>query len=110
MKQWCRGTDSPKVGSTPRQNPLPNLIDGRLLLGPVESSSLGQISSKTFRAQQSGTPPGENDADDAPFLAAALAAHCVLVTGNLRYFPVRHRRGVDVASPRELVDRYSTPR
>jgi putative PIN family toxin of toxin-antitoxin system len=50
------------------------------------------------------------DPDDAPFLAAALAAHCVLVTGNLRHFPIRFRRGVDVASPREFVDRYSTAR
>ena len=44
------------------------------------------------------------DADDGSFLAAADAAKCVLVTGNLRHFPARARRGVFVLSPRELVE------
>jgi uncharacterized protein len=45
------------------------------------------------------------DPDDAPFLAAAAAANCPLVTGNLRHFPARARRGVAVWTPRELVER-----
>jgi putative PIN family toxin of toxin-antitoxin system len=45
------------------------------------------------------------DPDDAPFLAAAAAATCPLVTGNLRHFPTRARRGVAVWTPRELVEK-----
>jgi putative PIN family toxin of toxin-antitoxin system len=45
------------------------------------------------------------DSDDADFLAAAAAANCPLVTGNLRHFPAGSRRGVAVWAPRELVER-----
>jgi len=45
------------------------------------------------------------DRDDEPFLAVALASSSVLVTGNLRHFPLRARGGVTVFSPREFVDR-----
>lgn len=45
------------------------------------------------------------DPDDEPFLAVAAAGASVLVTGGLRHFPVRARRGVVVLTPRELVDR-----
>ncbi len=46
-------------------------------------------------------PAGFPDADDAPFYAAALAAHCPLVTGNLKHFP---RAGtVVVITPREAM-------
>lgn len=45
------------------------------------------------------------DPDDEPFLAVAAATGSVLVTGNLRHFPVATRRGVAVVTPRELVDR-----
>jgi putative PIN family toxin of toxin-antitoxin system len=48
------------------------------------------------------------DWDDAPFLAVAWATASALVTGNLRHFPVRARRGVVVLSPREFVDRLKT--
>ena len=44
------------------------------------------------------------DRDDEPFLAVAKASASVLVTGNLRHFPSRVRNGVNVLSPRELVD------
>jgi len=44
------------------------------------------------------------DRDDEPFLAVARASASILVTGNLRHFPVRARGGVTVLSPRELVD------
>lgn len=43
------------------------------------------------------------DPDDAPFLAVAAASTSVLVTGNLRHFPIRSRRGVVVLTPREFV-------
>jgi len=45
------------------------------------------------------------DPDDEPFLAVAAASASALVTGNLRHFPIRSRRGVIVLTPRELVDR-----
>jgi putative PIN family toxin of toxin-antitoxin system len=45
------------------------------------------------------------DPDDEPFLSVAAASASVLVTGNLRHFPVRVRGDVTVLSPRELVDR-----
>lgn len=44
------------------------------------------------------------DPDDAPFLAVAAASTSVLVTGNLRHFPIRSRRGVVVLTPREFVE------
>lgn len=46
-----------------------------------------------------------SDPDDEPFLAVAAASASVLVTGNLRHFPLRVRRGVIVCTPREFVDR-----
>lgn len=45
------------------------------------------------------------DPDDEPFLAVAEASASVLVTGNLRHFPVRARRDVVVLTPRELMAR-----
>jgi putative PIN family toxin of toxin-antitoxin system len=45
------------------------------------------------------------DADDEPFLAVAAATASVLITGNLRHFPVRARQGVAVLTPREFLDR-----
>ena len=45
------------------------------------------------------------DPDDEPFLAVAAASASVLVTGNLRHFPLRVRGDVTVLSPRELMDR-----
>jgi putative PIN family toxin of toxin-antitoxin system len=44
------------------------------------------------------------DPEDEPFLAVAGATGSVLVTGNLRHFPRRLRRGVEVRSPRQLFD------
>lgn len=42
------------------------------------------------------------DPTDWPFVAAALAADCPLITGNARHFP--RRTGVRVMSAREWVD------
>ena len=44
------------------------------------------------------------DPDDEAFLAAAGATGAVLVTGNLRHFPVKIRRGVEVRSPRQFIE------
>ncbi len=44
------------------------------------------------------------DPDDEPFLAAAAAGHCPLVTGNVRHYPARMRSGVMVLKPREFLD------
>jgi putative PIN family toxin of toxin-antitoxin system len=48
------------------------------------------------------TPP--LDPDDEPFLAVAAATGSVLVTGNLRHFPVRCRGSVRVQTPREFFE------
>ena len=45
------------------------------------------------------------DPADEPFLAVAAATGSLLVTGNLKHFPPRHRGGVVVLTPRELVER-----
>ena len=44
------------------------------------------------------------DAGDQPFLETAAAAKAVLVTGNIRHFPVHARAGVTVVTPREFVE------
>jgi predicted nucleic acid-binding protein len=47
------------------------------------------------------------DSDDAPFLAVAAWVGCPLVTGNMRHFPARARRGAAVLTPRQLVDDFA---
>ena len=47
------------------------------------------------------------DPDDAPFLAVAAVSASVVVTGNLRHFPARCRRGVTVLTPRQFVETLS---
>jgi len=44
------------------------------------------------------------DESGVPFLEVALEANAVLVTGNLRHFPKRSRKGATVISPREFLD------
>lgn len=48
------------------------------------------------------------DRDDEPFLAVAAEVRAPLVTGNLRHFPARARRGVEVLTPRQFLDAWST--
>lgn len=44
------------------------------------------------------------DEDDSPFLEVALASGArFLVSGNLKHFPVRHRDGVLVLSPKQFL-------
>jgi len=47
------------------------------------------------------------DPDDEPFLEVALAceARC-LVTGNGKHYPEKARHGVEVLTPRELIELY----
>ena len=47
---------------------------------------------------------GLPDPKDMPFLEVATASDAILVTGNLRHFPKRARKGVTVASPREFLE------
>ena len=46
------------------------------------------------------------DASDAPFIAAAMAAACPVVTGNAKHFPAR--LGIQVLSPAECLQLLST--
>ena len=63
----------------------------------------------------STTPLGKSlpDRDDEPFLEVAVAANVetpddpvLLVTGNAKHFPEESRHGVQVVSPRFLIDHY----
>ena len=50
-------------------------------------------------------PAGLPDPDDEPFLEVAVAAGAeYLVTGNVRHYPARCRRGVRVVSPRKFLE------
>ncbi len=49
--------------------------------------------------------PGLPDPDDAPFLEVAISANVPLVTGNTRHFPADQRRGAEVLTPADFVDR-----
>lgn len=49
------------------------------------------------------------DPGDLPFLEVAAASDAILVTGNLRHFPKKARKGVTVASPREFLDLLRRP-
>lgn len=54
--------------------------------------------------------PGETlldlpDPDDAQFLECAAAGGCALVTGNVRHFPKKLARSVEVLTPAEFVRR-----
>ena len=51
---------------------------------------------------------GLPDEYDAPFLEIANAAGAVLVTGNLKHFPIRKRSGVTVESPAEFIRRFES--
>ena len=44
-----------------------------------------------------------NDPDDVPFYAAALQENSVLITGNIKHFPVHGQ--VDILPPRLALDR-----
>lgn len=43
------------------------------------------------------------DPDDAPFIATALTAGCVIITGNRKHFPPK--TGVEILSPAEALVR-----
>lgn len=66
---------------------------------------LGVMEDFGFIVEPAPWPVELPDPDDEPFLAAAAAAAAPLITGNLRHFPKRVRRGVEVLSPRAFVDR-----
>ena len=67
------------------------------LLGAIDAFGLQVVAAPPW-------PVRLADPDDAPFLAVAAASGSVVVTGNLRHFPLRCRRGVHVMTPRQFVD------
>ncbi len=49
------------------------------------------------------------DPDDRAFLEVAVAAGAEwLITGNVRHFPTKSRRGIRVVGPREFIDQWSS--
>lgn len=65
---------------------------------------LAALERLSVRRTPSPWPHPLPDPDDEPFLAVAAAAEAVLVTGNLRHFPETAREGVQVLSPREMLE------
>ena len=49
------------------------------------------------------------DPKDAPFLSAAYTARACLVTGNMKHFPEKRRRGVEVFTPAQYLRLLSPP-
>lgn len=47
---------------------------------------------------------GLSDESDRVFLEVAHAAGAILVTGNIKHFPKRARKGVTVVNPRKFLD------
>lgn len=54
-----------------------------------------------FVRPQAASFPELPDTGDAPFIAAALAANCVVITGNSKHFPAS--TGVKILSPAEAL-------
>lgn len=60
-----------------------------------------------FGVLVSAVPPSSHplpDPDDEPFLAVAAATHAVLVTGNLKHYPVAAIGDVVVHTPRQFIE------
>jgi uncharacterized protein len=67
---------------------------------------LGNLISESLHLSEPDPwPDALPDAKDAPFLGLAHASGAWLVTGNLKRFPEKARRGVTVISPAEYVAR-----
>ncbi|MGE0422297.1 MAG: putative toxin-antitoxin system toxin component, PIN family [Reyranellaceae bacterium] len=78
----------------------------RFALDPAEVEHvLGFLENEGVAAIAPPWPMALPDPADGEFLACAAAAAAILISGNLRHFPARSRRGVDVMSPRAFVDR-----
>ena len=72
---------------------------------------LQQIETDGVPVAASRLPERLPDPDDEAFLEVAIAGDArFLVTGNLKHFPKRRRQGVEVVSPRELVDLHQRSR
>lgn len=67
---------------------------------------LGVIEEFGFPVEPIPWPVQLPDSDDEPFIAAAAAAEAPLITVNLRHFPKRVRRNVEVMSPRDFIEHW----
>jgi uncharacterized protein len=68
---------------------------------------LDQIKAGGLAVGAKPLPTSLPDPDDEVFLAVALAGPArYLITGNLRHYPAKSRRGVRVVSPGEFLARY----
>lgn len=75
----------------------------RLRIDPAESSQLlATLDEYALHVEPATVDPAEfPDPDDIPFYAAALAARCPLITGNLRHYP--GTGPVPVLTPRQAL-------
>ena len=86
-----------QVLGRPRFSLLPAVV--MVLLDTIEGIGL--------ETQEGIWPELIPDKDNEKFLVSAAAGGAVLITGNLRDFPMPARRHVRVLSPREFIDRYA---
>ncbi|HRR82696.1 MAG TPA: putative toxin-antitoxin system toxin component, PIN family [Planctomycetota bacterium] len=82
----------------------------RLGIPPAEGRRILEvILSAAERVAAEPLPIRLDDPDDVAFLEVAAAAGVVLVTGNMRHYPVRARASVTVLTPREFLDLLRPP-
>jgi len=93
LAEYASVLTRPRLGLDPRQ--VRRMLDAMQAVG--------------VRLYPSPTPPaGLPDPADWPFIACALMAGCLVVTGNARDFPPR--LGVKVVTARQWVERFGSPR
>jgi putative PIN family toxin of toxin-antitoxin system len=106
-----------------RDGVLTPCVDGRILeeyetvflypkLSPVSGPAREILSFFRGTAIRVGAVPLSSDlpdASDLPFLEVASAVSAVLVTGNVRHFPIGARGGVTVVTPAGLLDHLRRP-
>ena len=79
-----------------------------LRITPEAAASLiDEIRNRGTNVAAGSWPLSVPDDSDSIFLCAASEGDAVLITGNLRHYLPRVRLGVEVATPRTFVDKYS---
>lgn len=71
-------------------------------------SLLGEIRNRGTNVAVGPWPLSVPDESDSIFLCTASEGDAVLITGNLRHYPPKVRLDVEVATPRDFVDKYRT--
>ena len=67
---------------------------------------LGFLNTEGVSVQAPPIGAGLPDPDDTPFLEVAHAAGALLVTGNLKHYPRKERKGVEVLEPAAFLEKW----